>query len=216
MAAGSLIRAPWWSFLSWEKFGRINPKRYQSCYLHRSVTGARLGRPDDTVGLASAVNRISHQGKLYGRRAGALVVEFELDALAAGDVLDRHWLSAPVWSRVRPEKSTTERPSGSLGGITGMHESGRPRGSTSCSRPCLQSRSYAARRPPNRRSLRCARRAWSWHSRSPRQCQVSSSSGGRFPAPFWRAGARRRLILARSSVGHLPKAVRFGASNAVL
>jgi hypothetical protein len=59
------------------------------------VTGARLGRPDDTVGLASAVNRISHQGKLYGRRAGALVVEFELDALAAGDVLDRHWLSAP-------------------------------------------------------------------------------------------------------------------------
>ena len=47
-------------------------------------------RTQDRPGLASAVNRISHQGKLYGRRAGALVVEFELDALAAGDVLDRH------------------------------------------------------------------------------------------------------------------------------
>jgi len=30
-----------------------------------SLTGSRWGRPDDTVGLAGAVNRISHQGKLY-------------------------------------------------------------------------------------------------------------------------------------------------------
>jgi high affinity Mn2+ porin len=30
-----------------------------------SLAGARWGRPDDTVGLAGAVNRISHQGKLY-------------------------------------------------------------------------------------------------------------------------------------------------------
>ena len=30
-----------------------------------SLTGARWGRPDDTVGLAGAINRISHQGKLY-------------------------------------------------------------------------------------------------------------------------------------------------------
>ena len=30
-----------------------------------SLTGSRWGRPDDTVGLAGAMNRISHQGKLY-------------------------------------------------------------------------------------------------------------------------------------------------------
>jgi len=30
-----------------------------------SLTGARWGRPDDTIGLAGAINRISHQGKLY-------------------------------------------------------------------------------------------------------------------------------------------------------
>ena len=30
-----------------------------------SLTGSRWGRPDDTVGLAGAANRISHQGKLY-------------------------------------------------------------------------------------------------------------------------------------------------------
>jgi high affinity Mn2+ porin len=29
------------------------------------LTGSCWGRPDDTVGLAGAVNRISHQGKLY-------------------------------------------------------------------------------------------------------------------------------------------------------
>ena len=30
-----------------------------------SLTGSRWGRPDDTFGLAGAINRISHQGKLY-------------------------------------------------------------------------------------------------------------------------------------------------------
>jgi high affinity Mn2+ porin len=30
-----------------------------------SLTGLRWGRPNDTVGLAGAINRISHQGKLY-------------------------------------------------------------------------------------------------------------------------------------------------------
>jgi len=30
-----------------------------------SLKGLRWGRPDDTVGLAGAFNRISHQGKLY-------------------------------------------------------------------------------------------------------------------------------------------------------
>jgi high affinity Mn2+ porin len=30
-----------------------------------SLTGSRWGRPNDTVGVAGAINRISHQGKLY-------------------------------------------------------------------------------------------------------------------------------------------------------
>ena len=30
-----------------------------------SLAGSRWGRPDDTIGLAGAANRISHQGKLY-------------------------------------------------------------------------------------------------------------------------------------------------------
>jgi high affinity Mn2+ porin len=37
----------------------------QSISAGLSLTGSRWGRPDDTVGLAGAVNRISHQGKLY-------------------------------------------------------------------------------------------------------------------------------------------------------
>jgi hypothetical protein len=38
--------------------------------------------------------------------------------------------------------------------------------------PAGRRRSCAARRPPNRRSLRRARRAWSWPSRSPPKCQL--------------------------------------------
>jgi high affinity Mn2+ porin len=37
----------------------------QSISAGLSLTGSRWDRPDDTVGLAGAVNRISHQGKLY-------------------------------------------------------------------------------------------------------------------------------------------------------
>ena len=37
----------------------------QSISAGLSLAGSRWGRPDDTVGLAGAVNRISHQGKLY-------------------------------------------------------------------------------------------------------------------------------------------------------
>jgi high affinity Mn2+ porin len=37
----------------------------QSISAGLSLTGSRWGRPDDTVGLAGVVNRISHQGKLY-------------------------------------------------------------------------------------------------------------------------------------------------------
>jgi high affinity Mn2+ porin len=37
----------------------------QSISAGLSLTGSRWGRPDDTVGLAGVVNRISHQGKVY-------------------------------------------------------------------------------------------------------------------------------------------------------
>jgi high affinity Mn2+ porin len=37
----------------------------QSISAGLSLTGARWGRSDDTVGLAGAINRISHEGKLY-------------------------------------------------------------------------------------------------------------------------------------------------------
>jgi high affinity Mn2+ porin len=37
----------------------------QSISAGLSLKGSRWGRPDDTVGLAGAANRISHQGKLY-------------------------------------------------------------------------------------------------------------------------------------------------------
>jgi high affinity Mn2+ porin len=37
----------------------------QSISAGLSLTGSRWGRPDDTLGLAGAANRISHQGKLY-------------------------------------------------------------------------------------------------------------------------------------------------------
>src|SRR4029077_6521799 len=42
----------------------------QSISAGLSLTGSRWGRPDDTVGLAGAANRISHQGKLYLAASG--------------------------------------------------------------------------------------------------------------------------------------------------
>jgi high affinity Mn2+ porin len=39
-----------------------------------SATGSRWGRPNDTVGLAGAINRISHQGKLYLAAGGLGVI----------------------------------------------------------------------------------------------------------------------------------------------
>jgi high affinity Mn2+ porin len=46
----------------------------QSISAGLSLTGSRWGRPDDTVGLAGAVNRISHQGKLYLAAGGLGVI----------------------------------------------------------------------------------------------------------------------------------------------
>ena len=46
----------------------------QSISAGLSLTGSHWGRPDDTVGLAGAVNRISHQGKLYLAAGGLGVI----------------------------------------------------------------------------------------------------------------------------------------------
>ena len=42
----------------------------QSLSAGLSLTGTRWGRPDDTVGLAGVVNRISHDAKLYFAAGG--------------------------------------------------------------------------------------------------------------------------------------------------
>jgi high affinity Mn2+ porin len=46
----------------------------QSISAGLSLTGSRWGRPDDAVGLAGAINRISHQGKLYLAAGGLGVI----------------------------------------------------------------------------------------------------------------------------------------------
>jgi high affinity Mn2+ porin len=46
----------------------------QSISAGLSLKGARWGRPDDTVGLAGAINRISHQGKLYLAAGGLGII----------------------------------------------------------------------------------------------------------------------------------------------
>jgi len=86
-------------------------------------------------------------------------------------------------------------------GLSGAAKRG-PGSGTSC--PGRAGRIVRPRRPPNRRSLRCARRAWSWPSRSPRQCQVLSSSGGRFPAPFWRCSRERTNTAIQSNSSAAP------------
>ena len=75
-------------------------------------------------------------------------------------------------------------------GLSGAAKRG-PGSGTSC--PGRAGRIVRPRRPPNRRSLRCARRAWSWPSRSPRQCQVLSSSAADFPRRFGAVAGNGRI-----------------------
>jgi high affinity Mn2+ porin len=64
-----------------------------------SLTGSRWGRPDDTVGLAGAINRISHQGKLYlaAGGLGVLVGDGQLPNAGSEQILEVYY-RVPVFS----------------------------------------------------------------------------------------------------------------------
>jgi high affinity Mn2+ porin len=58
-----------------------------------SFGGSRWGRPDDTVGLAGAVNRISHQGKLYlaAGGLGGIIGDGELPNAGPEQILETYY-----------------------------------------------------------------------------------------------------------------------------
>jgi high affinity Mn2+ porin len=64
-----------------------------------SLTGARWGRPDDTVGLAGALNRISHQGKLYlaAGGLGGIIGDGQLPNAGPEQILEVYY-RVPVFS----------------------------------------------------------------------------------------------------------------------
>jgi high affinity Mn2+ porin len=63
-----------------------------------SLTGLRWGRPDDTVGLAGAVNRISHQGKLYlaAGGLGGIIGDGQLPNAGPEQILEAYYNVAIV------------------------------------------------------------------------------------------------------------------------
>ena len=64
-----------------------------------SLTGGRWGRPDDTVGLAGALNRISHQGKLYlaAGGLGGIIGDGQLPNAGPEQILEVYY-RVPVFS----------------------------------------------------------------------------------------------------------------------
>jgi high affinity Mn2+ porin len=64
-----------------------------------SLAGARWGRPDHTVGLAAAVNGISHQGKLYlaAGGIGGIIGDGRLPNAGPEQILEAYY-SIPVFS----------------------------------------------------------------------------------------------------------------------
>src|ERR1700730_8613256 len=71
----------------------------QSISAGLSLTGARWGRPDDAVGLAGAVNRISHQGKLYlaAGGLGGIIGDGQLPNAGPEQILEVYY-RVPVFS----------------------------------------------------------------------------------------------------------------------
>jgi high affinity Mn2+ porin len=71
----------------------------QSISAGLSLTGARWGRPDDTVGLAGAANRISHQGKLYlgAGGLGGIIGDGQLPNAGPEQILEVYY-RVPVFS----------------------------------------------------------------------------------------------------------------------
>jgi high affinity Mn2+ porin len=71
----------------------------QSVSAGLSLTGSRWGRPDDTVGLAGVVNRISHDGKLYlaAGGLGGIIGDGRLPNAGPEQILEAYY-SVPVFS----------------------------------------------------------------------------------------------------------------------
>jgi len=71
----------------------------QSISAGLSLTGARWGRPDDTVGLAGVVNRISHDGKLYLEAGGlgGIIGDGQLPNAGPEQIIETYY-SIPVFS----------------------------------------------------------------------------------------------------------------------
>ena len=67
-----------------------------------SLAGGRWGRPEDTVGLAGAVNRISHDGKLYlaAGGLGGIIGDGALPNAGPEQILEVYY-SVPVFSFAR-------------------------------------------------------------------------------------------------------------------
>jgi high affinity Mn2+ porin len=70
----------------------------QSVSAGLSLAGGRWGRPDDTVGLAGAVNRISHDGKLYlaAGGLGGIIGDGRLPNAGPEQILEAYYRLAPV------------------------------------------------------------------------------------------------------------------------
>ncbi|HKI19509.1 MAG TPA: carbohydrate porin [Isosphaeraceae bacterium] len=64
-----------------------------------SLAGSSWGRPDDTLGLAGAVNRISHQGKLYlaAGGLGGIIGDGQLPNAGPEQIIEVNY-SVPVFS----------------------------------------------------------------------------------------------------------------------
>jgi high affinity Mn2+ porin len=71
----------------------------QSLSAGLSLTGARWGRPDDTVGLAGVVNRISHEGKLYlaAGGLGGIIGDGQLPNAGPEQIIEAYY-NVPVFS----------------------------------------------------------------------------------------------------------------------
>ena len=71
----------------------------QSLQMGLSLAGTRWGRPDDTVGLAGVVNRISHQGKLYlaAGGLGGIIGDGQLPDAGPEQIIETYY-SVPVFS----------------------------------------------------------------------------------------------------------------------
>ncbi len=71
----------------------------QSISAGLSLAGARWGRPDDTVGLAGVINRISHDGKLYlaAGGLGGIIGDGQLPNAGPEQILEAYY-SIPVFS----------------------------------------------------------------------------------------------------------------------